>query len=398
MQAPSKLAQVAVAALLVLPIASPGPAGFPLPRAALAREPVDWVDPMIGTSSSRWMLFPGPSMPFGMVKLSPDNQQHCWKAGYEYKVENIAGFSHIHSWVMGGLLVMPTVGPLKTVPGTEKDPDGGYRSRFRHATETASPGYYAVTLDDYGIRAELTTTTRTGMMRFAFPQSDEARILFDLKTPTEYDYDVQWAMIRKVNDHTIEGFSKQRTYDGFSSLDNQYTVFFVIELDKPFRSFGTWNNGSVQHDTYEVHGVNDIGCFVDFRTAAGEAVQVRTGISLVSIAQARKNLRQEAGPFAWDFDAVRGAARTCWNELLRTITVEGGTAVDRTKFYTNFYRAYAARTIWIVTSWRARACIGWRWPCPDRSPRSTSPERCGSSRCCRSSACGRCGTTGCGGS
>ena len=126
------------------------------------KEPVDYVDPMIGTSDSRWMLYPGPSRPFGMVKLSPDNRNHGWKGGYEYNIENIMGFSHIHSWIMGGLLTMPTVGELQTQPGTEEDPDAGYRSRFSHDSEIAEAGYYAVTLADYDIRAELTATTREG--------------------------------------------------------------------------------------------------------------------------------------------------------------------------------------------------------------------------------------------
>ena len=114
------------------------------------RQPVDWVDCLLGTSTSRWMLYPGPSTPFSMVKLSPDNQRQPWKGGYEYMINNIAGFSHLHSWTMGGLLTMPTTGSLKVVPGTERDPDAGYRSRFSHQREKASPGYYAVTLDDYG--------------------------------------------------------------------------------------------------------------------------------------------------------------------------------------------------------------------------------------------------------
>ena len=95
------------------------------------KKPVDYVDPMIGTHNSRWILFPGPTVPFGMVKLSPDNQELGWKAGYEYDIHNIAGFSHIHSWTMAGLLTMPTVGTLKVNPGTEKHPERGYRSIFK---------------------------------------------------------------------------------------------------------------------------------------------------------------------------------------------------------------------------------------------------------------------------
>ena len=82
------------------------------------KVPVDYIDPLMGTTFARWMLFPGVTMPFGMVKLSPDNQRKGWKAGYEYKINNITGFSHLHSWTMGGLLTMPATGPLKIVPGT----------------------------------------------------------------------------------------------------------------------------------------------------------------------------------------------------------------------------------------------------------------------------------------
>ncbi|MHC4890174.1 MAG: polysaccharide lyase family protein, partial [Planctomycetota bacterium] len=157
-------------------------------KQAKERQPADWVDPFLGTATSRWMLYPGPSTPFSLVKLSPDNQRGQWKAGYEYTIENIAGFSHLHSWTMGGLLVIPVTGPLQTKPGGENNPDAGYRSRFSHETEVAEPGYYGVMLEDYNIKAELTSTDRGGFMQFGFPKAKDARILFDLETPTEYGY------------------------------------------------------------------------------------------------------------------------------------------------------------------------------------------------------------------
>lgn len=310
------------------------------------KQPVDYVDPMIGTSTSRWMLYPGPSMPFGMVKLSPDNQEQQWKAGYEYTIENIAGFSHIHSWTMGGLLMMPTTGKLQIKPGTEKDPDAGYRSRFRHETEKASPGYYSVMLDDSGIRAELTTTTRTGFQRYTFPEADSARILVDLKIPTESGYELTWASIRKVSDTEVVGFSKQQTIGDLWSLNNKYTIYFVIKFDQPFESWGGWNEGDIFRNDYEIHGRGDTGAFFNFSTEEGEAIQVKTGISLVSIEQARLNLETESEPFGWDFDAVRAHAENVWNNLLRKIEVEGSSEKNKTKFYTNLYRSYCARTIW----------------------------------------------------
>lgn len=308
------------------------------------REPVDYVDGLIGTSTSRWMLFPGASMPFGMVKLSPDNQKQGWKAGYEYTIENIAGFSHIHSWTMGGLLVQPATGPLRTVPGPETDPDAGYRSRFRHETETAQPGYYAVTLDDYRIRAELTATPRAGFQRYTFTAAKEARILFDLLTPTEYGYDVLEAKIRKVDDRGIEGWSRQR--GGRGARWNEYTVHFVARLSKPFTSMGGWVGEQVLRDAAEITGAGDVGCFLEFATKEGEPVLLQTGISLVSVDQARLNLATETAPFGWDFDACRAHARKTWNTLLGAVEVEGGTERDKVKFYTNLYRSYCARTIW----------------------------------------------------
>ena len=157
---------------------------------ASQRQPVDWVDPFIGTTNPglRWMLFPGPAMPFGMVKLSPDNRGGG--AGVPVTITRsapILGFSHIHSWTMAGLLMMPTTGPLKVVQGPESGSPESFRSHFRHETESASPGYYAVTLDDYKIRAELTTTTRAGFQRYTFPKADQARILLVLDVPGEMD-------------------------------------------------------------------------------------------------------------------------------------------------------------------------------------------------------------------
>ncbi|MHC4111372.1 MAG: GH92 family glycosyl hydrolase [Planctomycetota bacterium] len=312
-------------------------------KPAKEREPVDWVDPILGTSESRWMLYPGPSTPFSMVKLSPDNQRQSWKAGYEYLIENIAGFSHLHSWTMGGLLTMPTTGELKVVPGTEGDPDKGYRSRFSHDKEVASPGYYAVTLDDYNIRAELTSTTRAGFQQYTFPKAETAHILFDLETPTEYGYTVLDAQIRKISDTEIEGYSRQRS--GRNALWNEFTLHFVARLSKPFESFGGWVGKEIHKDTNKISGKGDVGAFLRYSTSNGEIIKLKTGISLVSIDQARLNLKTEMSEFGWDFEAVRNNARKTWNELLSKIKIEGGTFEQKNKFYTNLYRSYCARTI-----------------------------------------------------
>jgi predicted alpha-1,2-mannosidase len=313
-------------------------------------DPVDSVDPFIGTARPgvRWMLFPGAALPFGMVKLSPDNR--AWsgragsgRAGYDYSIGTILGFSHIHSWTMGGLLMMPTTGPLKLVQGPESGSPESFRSLFRHETESASPGYYAVTLDDYGIRCELSATTRAGIQRYTFAKAGPARILLVLNVPGEYDMTVQNAAIRRVNATEIEGESEQTNNQIYTF--QRYKLHFVIRFSKPFDSMGGWAGTNVTPDAEQIAGTGDVGAFVNYRMTDGEVIQVKTGISYVSVEQARLNLDTEMSRFGWDFDAVRKNARNTWNDLLGRIEVEGGSETDRTKFYTNMYRAFVARTI-----------------------------------------------------
>lgn len=308
-------------------------------------EPVDYVNPLIGTArrGSRWMMFPGPAMPFGMVKLSPDNRPASRLAGYDYDIGTLLGFSHVHSWSMGGLLMMPTTGPLKVVQGPPDGSPESFRSPFSHDTESVSPGYYGVTLDAYGIRCELTTTTRAGFQRYTFPKADQARVLIVLDVPGEYTMAVQNAVIRRVSDTEIEGQSEQ-TNIRFATFQ-KYTLHFVVRFSKPFDSMGGWVEKNITPDTQQISGQGDVGAFVNYRTAEGEAIQVKTGISYVSIEQARLNLDTEMNRFGWDFDAVRKNASDTWNNLLKKIEVEGGSEDDRTKFYTNLYRSYVARTI-----------------------------------------------------
>ena len=314
---------------------------------AAAQEVVKYVDPMIGSHNSRWIMFPGPTRPFGMVKLSPDNQELGWKAGYEYNVENIAGFSHIHSWTMAGLLMMPTIGELKVIPGPEHDPDRGYRSRFSHSKEQAEAGYYSVELDDYGIKAELASTKRAGFHRYTFPANDSSRVLLDLLTPSEYGYEIFYTEIKKVSDREVEGISYQQALR--KANYNEYILHFVLRFDKPFKSMNGWVKEDIYRDVERISsdfGHKDVGAFFTFSTQEGEQIQAQVGISLVSVEQARLNLETEMDPFDWDFDAVKNDSRKEWNDLLSTISIESKSENEKKKFYTNMYRAYAGRTTW----------------------------------------------------
>ena len=163
-----------------------------------AQSTIDRVNPIIGTNGMGH-TFPGACQPFGLVQLSPDTDTiphnidgkyqpgvYAYCAGYQYKDSSIVGFSHTHfsgtgHSDLGDLLIMPTVGDLQLNPGTAENPDGGYRSRYTHQTEIAKPGYYEVTLADYGIKAQLTTTQRVGIHKYTYPkQSDSQHLILDL--------------------------------------------------------------------------------------------------------------------------------------------------------------------------------------------------------------------------
>lgn len=316
-------------------------------------SPANYVDTKMGTGHSRWMIAPGPWMPFGMVKLGPDNQNSGWQGGYQPTFESIGTFSHIHEWTMAGLGMLPTNGPLKTVVGDEKDPDSGYRSRIDKATEMAPLGYYSVMLTDYDIKAELTATTRCGFQKYTYPKdSDSSRIMIDLQIPAEYGYNIKEAELRKVSDHRIEGFSHQISTNVWSGGINQdYTLHFVIEFDRPIKQFGGWlreehvdGNSIHVKDTNAVGSHNDMGAYVTFDTEKDRTVQARTGISYVSVENAKLNLKKEISePFGWSFDAVRKDHEKVWNELLNRVQVTSNDKREKKRFYTNMYRSLCSR-------------------------------------------------------
>jgi len=326
------------------------------------KTPADYVNMFTGTSNSRWMLFPGPTMPFGMVKLSPDNQKNVWNGGYEYTISSISGFSHIHSWSMSGLSLMPTTGAIKTYPGPADGPfshmwTSGYRSRFDKSEEKASVGYYGVKLYDYNILAELSATERCGYLKFTYPETENANILFNFNFEYEENSPrMEYAIIRKVNDYEVEGSVTKH-----SSFADDYTVHFVARFNKSIKEFLTWEmepfEGNNLYGTNWQRKINyndeiadtlygDCGSAITFSTSKEEAIEVQTAISLVSIDQARINHEMEMKAFGWDFNAVVENCRNEWNKILEKVEVETPVKKDKERFYTNLYRAYAARTRW----------------------------------------------------
>jgi len=306
------------------------------PTAVLAqRNLTPLVNPFVGTAKNGH-TYPGATVPFGMVQLSPDSRTEGWDAcsGYHYSDSTILGFSHTHLsgtgvGDYGDILMMPTVGPLRVVQGDPVRGVRGYWSKFRHAEETASPGYYKVRLDDYGIQVELSATKRVGVHKYVFPKSDSASILIDLKHGLGLDKVVE-SKLQVVGDDEIAGF---RRSEGWAK---DQIIYFVAKFSKPFKSFGIANDDVIRQQRRTATGQNLKG-FVRYRTQANETILVKVGLSSVSIKGARKNLMAEVP--GWDFESVKAGAERAWNAELNRIWIDGGSEAQRRTFYTALYHA-----------------------------------------------------------
>lgn len=313
------------------------------------QSPARYVDTKMGTAHSRWMIAPGPWMPMSMVKISPDNQNRGWQAGYQPSFESIGTFSHIHEWTMAGLGMMPTNGPILTAVGDQHDPDSGYRSRIDKMTEEAPLGYYKVHLTDTDIWVEATATTRAGFFRYTYPTDKVGRVMIDLHVEAEYDYNLLHVDVQQVSDYRLEGRSHQispRPHVWSNDADQEYTVNFVIEFDQPISSMGTWKGEELQQNTHLTgDNLSDAGVWVEFDTHVANIVQARTGISLVSIENASENLEKEISiPFGWSYEAVVANQVDAWNEILNRVAIKTNNRAEKVRFYTNMYRSLCRNT------------------------------------------------------
>ena len=332
---------------------------------------VDYVDTRIGTAHSRWMIAPGPWMPFSMVKLSPDNQNMGWQAGYQPTFETIGCFSHIHEWTMAALGMMPTNGELQIKVGDQFNPDSGYRSRIDKATEEAPLGYYKVFLTDTKILAEVTATTRCGFQRYTFPDTQDGRVMIDMHVQAEYNYLLPEVEIKQVSQYRIEGKSHQispRPTVWSNDADQEYTINFVVEFDQPIKKIGGWKNDEIVNSgTISGKDLKDAGVYVEFDTRRSRVVQARSGISLVSISNASENLEKEiSNPFNWNYDAVVKNQKDVWNSYLSRIVITSDNRLEKIRFYSDFYRSMC-RNIW--------SDVNGEWMAPDETKQKlTNPE------------------------
>lgn len=349
--------------LLVLPLAA---GAAPAQRAASAAYAA--VDPFIGTGGEGH-TFPGAVVPFGMIQLSPDTQikprkeAYGWAAGYRHDDHTIVGFSHTHfsgtgHSDLGDVLLMPVAGEVKLERGESGKPGSGYTSRFRHEGEIAQPGYYAVTLDDYGIRAELSATARVGVHRYTFPRDKPAHVLVDLRTSL-YDYPgkILWSRLRVRGDGTVTGFRETRGWAPGRQL------FFAMRFSRPISAHQL-------HDTEQdvvykgfpppgekdpaqraqIEGRQLVASF-DFADAAGAQLLAKVAISPVSEESAIANLDAEVPH--WDFDGVRAQAKAQWTQALGVVDIDAPVAMQRS-FYTALYHAFMGPSLFMDSDGRYR--------------------------------------------
>ncbi|WP_250305647.1 GH92 family glycosyl hydrolase [Streptomyces sp. A 4/2] len=339
----------AVPAAAAVPAATPGGAAARTVAQAAgavrrAIAPVDLVDPLIGALTTSpdtacGKTFPGADTPFGMVQLSPDTVSGGDNgSGYSADMTTIEGFSFLHLGGvgcygdLGNLQVMPQTGELVTGRDAAKSP-------YRKETETARAGYYAVDLDRYGVRAELTAARRAGMIRFTFAEAGLGRIKVDLSRRIGFDGSHSVAQdLRMVDAHTVEGSMRADRSGGGWICGNgpTYTVYFCLRFQDPLTAFGTWDGDTVSRSATEQSSASDsAGFFAEFPVRAGQQVRLKAGVSFVSVAGARGNL--ESSLPDWDFDRAERRARDAWSEALGRISVRGGTATQREIFYSALY-------------------------------------------------------------
>lgn len=308
---------------------------------------VNYVDPNIGTTHSRWFFYTPAALPFGMAKLAPSTDAHLgnpggWQAvGYDSRHSSIEGFANFHEFQIGGVVLAPTVGPLQTTPGELGNPDSGYRSSFNKDDEYATAGYYSVLLKDYGVKAELTATERVGFHRYTYPESNQSNLIFDIGNKQGESGEVKDAFVQYNDDGTIEGYViTSPVYVNIYQKGADVRMYFSAVIDKVPEEVGTFIRDSIAPGALSAKG-KGAGLYFTFPTKKNESVEVKIGLSYTSVDNAKLNRITEAKNL--NFDKAKNHAIQSWENSLSRITVEGGKETDKTKFYTGLFHALLGR-------------------------------------------------------
>jgi len=297
-------------------------------------RPVDMVNPLVDSANSRWFFFNAATRPFGMVNLSPDNLlSGAWGSGYRYHTDTIRAFSHIHAWQLSGVPVMPISGPFNGQSG----PDD-YCSKFSHDNEIVEAGYHKVHLDKYNIGVELTSSKRVGFHKYTFPKSDQNHIVIDLAAELGPCKTIG-GMIKKVTNKSLQGYA---IMGATRRRPKPVEVFFHIEFDESFDRATVWNN-VLEKELKLEEKADLLRAYVSFSSSKKEVRKMKVGLSYVSPSQAKKNMDHEIPH--WDFDQIVRESKEEWNTYLSKIEIEGGSATEQSRFYTDLFHALQGRRI-----------------------------------------------------
>jgi predicted alpha-1,2-mannosidase len=308
-----------------------------------------YVDPNIGTAHSRWFFYTPAAVPYGMAKLAPSTNGHYgnksgWEAvGYDTRQNSIEGFVHFHEWQIGGVSYMPTTGDLKTVPGDLTGPAKGYRSRFDRKNQVAEPGYYKVLLDDYNVTAELTATKRVGFQRYTFPKNKQSHIILDIGNKQGESGEVTDASIKMLDDTHFEGYVfTYPLYVKQYDPEGKIAMYIYGEVSKKPASIIAFTAGGIKENTKVAKG-KGAGLSLNYQTENKESIEIKTGLSYTSIANAKTNFTVESAGIS--FNKAKASAQKIWNIELGKILVEDPSDTNKTKFYTGLFHSLLGRGI-----------------------------------------------------
>ncbi len=291
---------------------------FSLDAQTYSKSNVDYINPFIGTGG-HGHTYPGATMPFGMIQLSPDTRLTGWDgcSGYHYTDEIVYGFSHTHLSGTGvsdygDILLMPTVGEIRLNNGANGEP--GYRSSFSKNKEIAKAGYYSCYLDDYNIKVELTANKRSAMHKYTFEDDKTvSNLIIDLAHRDKL-IDSHFEI---VNENEVQGY---RISDAWAK--EQY-VYFVAQFSRPII-----NLNPASDDLDQVFAL-------EFGPSKERDLLVRIGISAVSMEGAKKNLEEEIKDF--DFEKLKNKAQESWKKACAKIEIEDSNEANKEIFYSALY-------------------------------------------------------------
>ncbi|MDR2561856.1 MAG: GH92 family glycosyl hydrolase [Holophagales bacterium] len=314
-----------------------------------ADKKVSFIKPLVGTHGEG-NTYPGPTTPFGMAQFGPDTDDALWAtaSGYEYSDTSIMGFSCAHLSGtgipdLGDFLFIPQIGEPKIIVGAKTDPDSGYRQRYSHDNETAYCGYYQVKLEN-NVNVELAAAERSGIMRFTFPESDQASILTDLHHQLHGGrFKMIWSHVRVENNQTVTGF---HLVNGWGK---ERYLYFAAKYSRPFDDHVIMADGKPHiYNTYRFRSRNEasgqnLQFIAKYKTKKDEAIQVKIGISAVSAANAMMNLDAEIPH--WNFERVVAETQAKWEKELSVAEIEG-TQEEKETFYTALYHTFLTPNIY----------------------------------------------------